>query len=177
MPREPRGLFLLLRGLADLERASRELTACRSAPHPASPECAREVIQGIWVDEKAVANLPFALTLPEEGGGFRHVRVPETTGVNGIWMLCWLDAPARTVSRADLVAALLGGFGGEAVEAAPLAARFVPVFPGDMPQGRAEDDVRMLQRRYPGRVLSPLHLDDDGTLRLPPAYSHGGGAP
>ena len=177
MPSEPRSVFLLVRRFADLERASEELAAYLSILHRRSPGGAPEVIQGIWIDDEGVANLPSALVLPGVGGARRTVRILETTGISGIWMLCWLEAAARTVSRVDLVAALLECFGYEETETATLAARFIPVFRGDTPERSAKDELHALEARYPGLVLTPLYLDDNGGLLLPPAQPHVGGAP
>lgn len=177
MPNEPRSLFLLVRRFADLERASEDLVAYLSILRRRSPGSAPEVIQGIWIDDEGVADLPSALVLPEAGGARRTVRILETTGINGIWMLCWLEAAARTVSRVDLVAALLECFGYEETETATLAARFIPVFPGDASGRSAKDELHALEARYPGLLLTPLYLDDNGALLLPPAQPHVGGAP
>jgi hypothetical protein len=175
MPSEPRSVFLLVRRFADMERVSEELAAYLSIPRRRSPGSSPEVIQGIWIDDEVVANLPSAVTLPEAGGDVRSVRILETTGINGIWMLCWLEAAARTVSRVDLVAALLECFGYEETETATLAARFIPVFPGDTSDRSAKDELHTLEARYPGLVLSPVYLDDNGGLRLLPAQPHDAG--
>ncbi len=124
-----------------------------------------------------MANLPSALVLPDAAGTRQTVRILETSGINGIWMLCWLEAAARTVSRVDLVAALLECFGYEETETATLAARFIPVFPGDASECSAKDELHALEARYPGLVLSPVYPDSNGALRLPPAQPHAGGTP
>lgn len=175
IPNEPRSVFLLVRRFADLKRTSEDLAAYSSILRHRSPNSAPEVIQGIWIDEEGVANLPSALALPDAGGGCRTVRILETTGINGIWMLCWLEAAARTVSRVDLVAALLECLGHEGTETATLAARFIPVFTGDTAEPSAREELRALEVRYPGLVLSPAFLDGNGALRLPPAQPHDGG--
>ena len=106
MSNEPCCAFLRVRRLANLERAGKEAAAYLSTLRRRSPAAALEVIQGIWIDEAATANLPFALVLPDAAGASRSVRIAQATGIEGIWMLYWLEASARTVSRADLVAAL-----------------------------------------------------------------------
>jgi hypothetical protein len=167
---------LLVRSLADLERISEELTVYLSILHRRSHSGAPEVIQGIWIDEEGVANLPSALALPDAGGGYRTVRILETTGINGIWMLCWLETAARTVSRIDLVAALLDCFGHEGTETATLAVHFIPVFQGGTPEPNAREELRALELHYPGLALSPVYLDGNGALRLPPAQAYEAGA-
>lgn len=177
MPTESRSAFLLVRSDGDLERASEDLAAYLSILRRRLPASDVETVQGIWIDEEGVANLPCALVLPDAAGARRTVRILETTGINGIWMLCWLEAAARTVSRVDLVAALLECFGYEETETATLAARFIPVFRDDTSERCARDESRAVEARYPGLVLSPLYLDGNGGLLLPSAQPHVGGTP
>lgn len=177
MPSESRGAFLLLRRRDDLDRAIGDLGAYLSLWRRRSPATAAEVILGVWIDEDGVANLPTDLTLPDPGGGVRRVRILETTGVNGIWMLCWLETPAHSVSRADLVAALLDCFGHEAAGTATPTARFLPVYAGGSAEHDRQTQWRSLDARYPGLLLPPMQLDGDGILRLPPAQAQGGAAP
>lgn len=171
MPSEPRSVFLLVRRFSDLQRVSEDFAAYLSILRRQSPGCAPEMIQGIWIDEEGVANLPSALVLPDAGGALRTVRILETTGINGIWMLCWLEAAARTVSRVDLVAALLECFGHKETETATLAARFIPVYTGDTAESRTQEESRVLELRFPGLVLAPTCLGSDGALRQPPVHA------
>lgn len=174
MPSAPRAVFLLLRRLADLERARDELADYGALLRRRAPAGAAERIRGIWIDEEAVANLPDALALPDAVGGTRRVRILETTGINGIWMLCWLDAAAHTVSRVDLVAALLECFGHDATGSAMPTAHFIPVYAGDAVDPSARADLRALNARYPGLLLPPAQVDSDGSLRLPAMPAAGG---
>lgn len=175
MPREPRSVFLLVRNFADLECASEDLAAYLSMLRRRSPGNAAEVIQGIWIDDEGVANLPSALVLADAGGARRTVRILETTGINGLWMLCWLEAPARTVSRVDLVAALLESFGYQETETATLSARFIPVFRGDTCERSVNDESHALDARYPGLALPVIYQDRIGSLILMPPRA--GGSP
>lgn len=171
MPSEPRGVFLLLRRFADLQRASEEQGAYLSILQRRSPGRVLEVIQGIWIDEAAVLSLPSALVLPDAGGERRTVHVLETTGLNGIWALCWLEKAARSVTRADLAAALLDCFGHKEAGAAALSARFIPVFTRNTSECDIRQELRALDLRYPGLALAPIYLDGDGAMRLPPHQS------
>ena len=81
--------------------------------------------------------------LPDAAGARRTVRILETTGINGIWMLCWLETAASAVSRVDLVAALLDCFGHE--DATTLAARFIPVFAGNAPDSSVSAELQVLE--------------------------------
>lgn len=177
MPCEPRAIFLLVRRFADLERASEELAGYLSILHRRSPSSALDVIRGIWIDEEGVANLPPASALPDGHRARGTLRILETTGINGIWMLCWLEAAARAVSHVDLMAALLECFGHEETDAATHAARFIPVFTGDKTESSTREESRTLELRYPGMVLPPIYLDGDGALRLPLGQPHLGGTP
>jgi hypothetical protein len=169
MPSESRGAFLLVRRLADLQRISEELTDYMSLLHRWSPGSTPETLRGIWIDEDGVANLPSELVLPDADGGQRTVRILETTGINGIWMLCRLEAADTSVSRVDLVAALLECFGYLKTETATLAARFLPVFADDTPNHRATSEFQALEVRYPGLAPAAVHLDEHGGLLLPQA--------
>lgn len=173
MPTESRSAFLLVRSDGDLERASEDLAAYLSILRRHSPVSDVETVQGIWIDEEGVANLPCALGLPDAAGARRTVRILETTGINGIWMLCWLEAAASTVSRVDLVVALLACFGHE--DAATLAARFIPVFAGGAPNSSVSAELQMLEARYPGLVLPAIYQDASGSLVLPSAQPHNKG--
>jgi hypothetical protein len=169
MPSESSGAFLLVRRLADLQRISAELTEYMSMLHRWSPGSTPATLRGIWIDEDGVANLPSELVLPDAADGRRTVRILETAGINGIWMLCRLDAAAPSVSRVDLVAALLECFGYLKTETATLAARFLPVFADDTSDRVANSELHALAVRYPGLVPAAVHLDEHGGLLLPPA--------
>lgn len=168
MPSEPRGAFLLVRRLADLQRISEELADYLSMLHHWSPGSTPATLRGIWIDEDGVANLPSELVL-HAAGGRRTLRILETTGINGIWMLCRLEAAAPSVSRVDLAAALLECFGYLETETATLAARFLPVFAGDAGDCGANSELHALEVRYPGLAPVAVHLDEHGGLLLPPA--------
>lgn len=167
MPTEIRSAFMLVRRQADLERAKEDLSAYRSILRRRSPVHDFATLKGIWIDEEGVANLPAALVLPDADSARRTVRIPEATGINGIWMLCWLDALASTVSRDDLVAALLVCFGHD--ETAKFTARFLPIVAGSAPDSNASAELKMLDARYPGLVLPPMHQDASGDLIMPSA--------
>lgn len=161
MPIEPRSAFLLVRHLQDLNRDRTGVAAYLS--HLRRREHSREsdTLQGIFIDEDGVANLPGALVLPDAAGGQRIVRVIEAAGINGIWMVCCLDTTATSVSRVDLVAALLECFGHD--ESSPRCrARFIPVFADDAPEPHISDELQRLQARYHDVVLAPVR---DGAWR------------
>ena len=108
-------------------------------------------------------------------GARRTVRILETTGINGIWMLCWLETAASAVSPVDLVGALLDCFGHE--DATTLAARFIPVFAGNAPDSSVSAELQVLEARYPELVLPPIYQDAGGSLVLPSAQPHDEGTP
>lgn len=174
MPTEPRSAFLLVRRRADLEPGSAGLTAFLSDRRRRSQLSDSDSLQGIWIDEDGVANVPDALVLPDADGGQRKVRVIEATGVNGIWMWCWLEPEAGSFSRVDLLAALLECFGHDDATASRFA-RFIPVFAGDAPDASVRAELRLLRARYPALVLAPISNDGSGRLVLPsPPHRDGG---
>lgn len=173
MKSEPRSLFLIVRSQADLKRACEEVVAYLSILRGRSDGRGPEVLQGIWIDAEGAANPPSALVLPDGSGIRRCVRLPEIIGITGIWMLCWLEAAARTVSRADLVAALLEHSGRGETDTVMNPVHFIPVFTGEMDVCSTREESRVLGFRYPGRVLPPAYLDGEGALSLPQAHTDG----
>jgi len=170
---EPRSIFLMVRSYAALESAHEELAAYLSIIRNLSPGHELEALQGIWVDEDGVANLPCTLILRDASGAQRTVRILEAMGINGIWMLCWLEVAANTVSRGDLVAALLECFGHD--DTARTSARFIPVFTDKNPDSSVDTELQMLEARYPGIVLRPIYQESDGRLVLPSSQSQAQG--
>lgn len=166
---ESRSTFMLVRNDACLTRANEDLGVYQSFLRRRVPASGLDTVQGIWVDEEDVANLPDALVLPDESGARRTVRIEEAAGINGLWMLCWLEAAARTVSRDDLVDALLACF--RADDVTTVRARFIPVFADDMPDARVIAEMHVLESRFPGLVLPPLFQDASGSLALASASS------
>lgn len=152
---ESRSAILLVRSLADLERSKQQLTAYLSflGQRMAAGESAGPL--GIWIDPHGVANPPPTLNLPDRDDAQRTVPVVETTGVSGIWTLCWLETPARTVSPVDLATALLDYYGYE--DPAAHAERFIPIVPGDVPADGISVELQELEARYPSLALPPIY--------------------
>lgn len=165
MTTEPRSTFLMVHSHAALASANEELAAYLSVIRSHSPVHDLEPVLGIWVDDDGVANLPCALILPDASGALRTVRILEAMGINGIWMLCWLEVAASTVSRIDLVAALLACFGQD--DSVMPSARFIPVFTDKIPDSSVSAELQLLEARYPGLVLRPIYQNSGGRLVLP----------
>jgi len=165
MPTEHRSSFLLVRSYADLERCNDDLAAYLSILSGRSPVYDFECLQGVWIDEEGVANLPDALVLPDANGVQRTVRILEATGINGIWMLCGLEAMASRFPRVDLLEALLMCFAHE--ETATLAAGFIPIVANQAPDFNTSAELQMLEERYPGLILPTIYQDASGRLVLP----------
>lgn len=174
MPTHERSAFLLLRHPADLDTDRGGLTAYLSHVRRRSATRDGDTLQGIWIDEDGVANLPEALVLPDGTGGQRIVRVIEAAGINGVWMVCWLDASAASVSRVDLMEALLESFGHDGSNAT-CRARFVPVLYCDTPVDRSKAELQRLRTRYPDIALAPIFQDRSGRLVVPSASVPRGG--
>jgi len=154
MPIEPRSAFLLVRHLADLTRDRTGAAAYLSHLRRRADSRDGGALQGIFIDEDGAANLPDALVLPDADGGPRIVRVIAAAGINGIWMVCWLDTTATSVSRVDLLAALLECVGHDE-SSSRCPARFIPVFADDAPEHHVRTELQRLQARYRGVVLAP----------------------
>jgi hypothetical protein len=165
MSYEARSSFLLVRSHADLAHAIEKVTAYFSFLRQRSSFADYEAILGVWIDEEGVANLPCELILPGAAGTQRTVRILETTGVNGIWMLCGLDTAVNTLSRIDLVAALLEYFGHDDLDT--LHARFIPTISGYAPDASGYAELAMLEAHYPQLILSPMCDEVSGKLVLP----------
>lgn len=163
---QDRTTFALVRSLADVERACRELGGLLSVRHQRCPAAAT-VLLGIWVDERPMAGLPAVLALDEPAAvGARSARIVEATGVSGVWMMYTLEAPPPAVSRADLLAALVHARADEHGDM--MRGRFIPVFARCAAPYSVKAAVRRLERHYPGRLLAPLCQDSLGEAQKPP---------
>lgn len=161
--------LLLIRRLGDLAQVRGQLAAYWAILSRHTPGHGPEGFLGIWIDEETLANVPATLASPNPDAPAGTIRVLETAGVSGIWMLCWLDPMAGTLSRADLLSGLVrGAADGEPTAPAP-SARFLPVYPHDADVYSAFRDWQALQARHADRVLPPAYLDEAGALCLPPA--------
>lgn len=162
VPTEARSLFLMVRSHACLERANKEAAAHLSILRSHSPAGEFGTLQGIWVDENSVQNLPIALELPKVGDKKPTDHSVTAMGVNGIWMLCWLETAIGTVSRVDLVSALLEKIDRENSDTT--SSSFIPVVAEGEPGPRLSDELQMLETRYPQLVQSPVPRSDGGSL-------------
>ncbi len=165
---EDRSIVALVRSPADLERACQELAGLLSAFRRRGGSAAMTgCLLGIWMDERGGVELPPVLELGESAEATRPARIVEATGVSGIWMMYFLEAPPRTVSRTDLLGALVRASvrgGGD-----PALCHFIPVFARDRQSGSVQDEMQRLERCHPGLLLAPLHQDPHtGVLDWPP---------
>lgn len=156
-PMEQRAVFMLARSVEDLTRTRTDFAGLLSVLIQRGAPSIAEAMLGICIDAQAMANVPCELEINEFPKGGRTVRIVEATGVSGIWMLCFLDAPAGTVSRSDLLDALLNNFGREQ-EGFPLL-RFVPVFPYGASAVDEGAEVQLLKARHSALLLPSLYLD------------------
>ncbi len=166
---EPRGILALVRSLPDLERACEELSDFLSLRCQRNPTAIPDTLLGIWVDTHLAANTPCTLRLREWPTARRTARIGETTGVSGIWMLCWLEVPtrARAPSRGELLGALLEASMYDREARQPW---FVPVFPLYTPARDVNAEMQRLNTRYPN-LLPPLYQDPStGRLEMRAAY-------
>jgi len=148
-----------------LANANEDLASLLTVIRSPSTDNDFESLLGIWVDEDGVANLPCALILRDVTGTQRTVRILEAMGINGFWMLCWLEAVANTVNRVDLVAALLECFDHD--DTAMNSVRFIPVFSDRSTDSSISAELQLLEARYPGLVQRPIYRNSGGKLILP----------
>ena len=164
-------IFALVRGSADLARACEELGdffSFRRRQRDQAPLA--ETLLGIWIEPRMAVEVPCVLTLRDQSAAGRPVQIRETTGLSGIWTMCWLETPGgedrNEVSRQDLLGALIesSGFGQEGVP----SGRFIPVFRSDAAPSEAQTEMRSLRKWYPHHMIAPLYQDPvTGRLSLP----------
>ena len=162
MTMQTRSAFLQVRALADLEQVAQQLTAYLEIlrRHTTAPE---QVLLGIWIGEEDAVHPISTLTFTDARGVTRVMRIPEATGINGIWMLCWLEsAEEGAVSRAELVASLCDCFGHDPNDQS--TPRFIPVYASEIPGCSIRAELVALQVLYPGLLFPPIQLNRDGGL-------------
>lgn len=151
---------LLVRSLQDLEQSNSHLATYLSifSQRIAAGESAIPLV--VWIDPDAVVNPPLTLKLPDRDDAQRTVPVTETTGITGIWTLCWLETAAGTVSLVDLATALLDHCSYE--DPAAYTERFTLIVPGDVPAGGVRAELQKLEARYPSLLLPPIYQRTSG---------------
>lgn len=160
---EGRAAFLLARSIADLERICKEIEGLFSLMVRRGAVSAAPSLLGVCIDAQAAANVPYELEIAGFSDSPQRVRIAEAMGVNGIWMLCFPDAPGGTIARADLLDALLNNFGREQEGFPPL--RFIPVFPCDGSPVEVDAEMQILKQRHSDLLHQPAYVDSDtGTV-------------
>lgn len=68
-----------------------------------------DAIEGIWVDPGMAAQPPIVMSARDSSGREMRLRIVETTGLQGIWLLCRIesDEPGQEFDRADILDAFL----------------------------------------------------------------------
>jgi hypothetical protein len=150
-------LFAWCATRADLPRACADLSEFLALQRRRI-EVPHETMLGLWVDPSWRERIPCELFWREPDGRCETACIREAAGVEGIWMLCWLEVPAASgpVTHRALLASLAVGF--EAAVADPPAA-FVPVFPLDAPAEEVRIEWERLTSEHSDRVLAPLYQD------------------
>lgn len=117
-----------------------------------------EALLGLWIDPRWSERLPCEFPWCEANGKSGTAYIRETVGIDGVWMLCWLDMPeaARPLTRSALLASLVAALG--AARTDPRLA-FVPVFPLDAPAGEVRTEWQRLATEHGDLVLAPLYQD------------------
>ncbi len=175
---ETSSLVVLVRSVADLPRACADVSEllslrCRRLPSPRS-----QGLLGLWVDSSwTEIPLPHLLPWHDPATGRRTVHIRESAGVDGIWMLCWLDrrAGGSDLSRHALLASLLRAFGRNRAQAPPC---FVPVFALDAPPLETQAEVDRLATDFGDLLQPPIFCNPhSGRLDIPALGAPGPGGP
>lgn len=156
---QTRSAFLQVRALTDLDRATQQLTAYLEILRRHTPG-AEQALLGIWIDDADVSHPPTALRITDAQGAERTLPISETTGISGIWILCWLDVAAGSVSRAELVAALCDCYGPRPNSQS--TRRFIPVYANGVPESSIDTEIAALRALYPGLLFPPIQLNRNG---------------
>lgn len=149
---------------ADLRRACDELSEFLALRRRRAPSLA-ETLLGLWVDPRWSECSSCEFPWREPGSESGTARIRESAGVDGIWMLCWLEVPAtaRCVSRHALLMSLSAR--SEPALADPPPA-FVPVFPLDAPARDVRAELQRLSAEHAALVLAPWYQETStGRLR------------
>ena len=158
-----RSLLVFVRSAADLPRACAELSEFLAfrRQHDAA---AQETLLGLWVDPRSIERIPSQLRWHPLDGNGATACIREAAGVDGIWMLCWLDAPERpeALSRQAVLAALAAAVAPFTADPPPA---FVPVFGLDVPAAEVQAELQRLADLHADLVLAPI-LQHPGSGRL-----------
>jgi hypothetical protein len=138
---------------ADLPRACADLSAFLALRRRRT-EVVDEPLLGLWVDPSWGERIPSELQWRDPDGTYSGASIRESAGVEGIWMLCWLEAPAsaRPMTRHALLASL-AALDAAVADRPPV---FVPVFPLDAPANEVRVEWQRLKSEHAQRLLAPL---------------------
>ncbi|GMV44873.1 MAG: hypothetical protein AMXMBFR66_02710 [Pseudomonadota bacterium] len=142
---------------ADLPRACADLSEFLALQRRRT-EARSEPLFGLWVDPRWGERIPCELLWREADGKSGTAYIRETAGVNGIWMLCWIEVPpaAPRLTRRALLASLAAAFGAPRADPPPA---FVPVFPLDAPASDVRTELQRLTTEHADLMLAPLYQD------------------
>lgn len=127
------------------------------------PAMVPEILLGIWIDPGMTSEIPESLAAHNQAA-YQQVYIRETTGLQGIWTICWLQASDEKghheVSRLILFDALIELTSHR--QENPAAGCFIPVFPSQTPWSQLKIEMRCLLAVHPQQLMSAW-LQDSAT--------------
>lgn len=119
--------WLIVRAADDVDTAYKQATELLASVRQQNATSPVHPIDGVWIDATIAAQPPTTLSTRDRSGKRIRLRVRESTGLSGVWLLCRIEAdePGQEFDRTDVLEALV------AVTAESLRqplGRVVPVF-------------------------------------------------
>lgn len=125
-----------------------------------------ERLLGIWLDPDMVADTPDSLGVRNQGAD-QDIYIRETSGLQGIWTICWLGAADEKegdeISRLLLLDSLIER--AEARQQGPPSGRFIPVFHSNAAEFELKVEMGQLVEQNSHYVM-PAWFQDAVTGRL-----------
>lgn len=97
--------WLIVRDTGNVDAAYKQAMEMLDWIRQQEGSAAVDAIEGIWVDPRMAAQPPIVMSGRDISGKEMHLRILETTGLQGIWLLCRIepDEPGQEFDRADIL--------------------------------------------------------------------------
>lgn len=101
--------WLIVRDTGDVDAAYKQAMEMLDWTRQQEVSSTVETIEGIWVDPGMAAQPPIIMSARDSSGKEMRLRIVETTGLQGIWLLYRIksDEPGQVFARADILDAFL----------------------------------------------------------------------
>jgi len=114
-------------------------------------------ICGIWIDPDLVQDPPSVLVAYDDSGKELKLHIPQTSGLAGIWQVCWLvgddSSTAPKIGRYELLRILIES--NEVLRDQP-EQRFIPIFPDSHTPEQIQTEMIRLFSDYADWLRPPL---------------------